>query len=626
MEESEVRTPDEFGIRARLQCWWWCGTEGHSRFSSPPYEFDIGFRCPHCHQEAVAEQNRVMGLPVSQVPKLIEAWRDPRSYEGLTVNDIAGGVAAKQAGMAYRLRCPNNHKIDTVVRRFLFDGCPWCRGMRTRESAPSIAEADPEIAATWHPDRNGKLTPESTPSNYSKPLWWQSVQCCGYEWQATITERTLGRRPQRGRGHYYCPNCESVFGSLAWVDPELAAEWHEDNDGTPWHLTPTSGRASSTVLWRCAQDSDHVWEASTMARWNGSQCPQCATSGTSNIEKRFLQAAQVFDPAARPASFGRWRVDVLVPSVELVIEYDGAYWHRDKQRVDARKTGDLTEAGFMVGRVRENDLPHLDDFGDNPTVRQVTFRLDFGSVDDTVADLVHWAAERRGVTIQRHGPSTSPEVAALPAPPSGALPGDPSGLRYPPQQASGVDTARGRSRTGKGPAGAEDRPVGARLKAADLWRPAVPTSQTCSDPGCERAAVFKTRTKPTWCLEHVDAIYRVGGLERLEAFGHPKHYVLTRCITCGCVAHYRFEYVLNQNNRGWPTCRACFGLAMSDGSELLTTDEETVEAAREHAEANGFDYLGPGVGLATHRTRCRRCGKIEADRVCDMGWGCSSCR
>jgi hypothetical protein len=69
----------------------------------------------------------------------------------------------------------------------------------------------------------------------------------------------------------------------------------------------------------------------------GRLCPFCSTAGTSRIERDFLAATQSHDPDAASTRFGRWKVGVLVPSVRLVIEYDGFYWHRDKQEIDARR-------------------------------------------------------------------------------------------------------------------------------------------------------------------------------------------------------------------------------------------------------------------------------------------------
>lgn len=392
VKPADIRTPDDFGIKARLECWWWCGRTAHERFTAVPGEHRYGFGCPTCRAESRAEYERVMQLPVGEVPELVAAWRDERPFDGLRVVDLCGGVAGQNFGKTFSLRCANGHKLDTVVRRFVDVGCPWCRGNATRAHPhPPLSEADPELAATFHPTRNGDLTVDTVPENYREPLWWTSVQCCRYEWQETIAERTLGRRPQAGRGHYYCPRCESVWGSLAWLDPELAAEWHEENSLTPWHVKPYSGDV--VAKWRCIANPEHEWEASVVDRSSGRLCPFCSTAGTSRVEQDFLAAAQSHDPDAAATRIGRWKVDVLVPSVRLVIEYDGVYWHRGKQEVDARKTYDLVQSGFLVARLRENDLGNLD--LDDPHLRQLSFRPGFGRVDDVMAELVGWARERQ---------------------------------------------------------------------------------------------------------------------------------------------------------------------------------------------------------------------------------------
>lgn len=389
VDPDDLRHPGQFSVKARMDCWWWCGVPGHAHFTAVPFYLVYGIPCLTCRQERDAERRRVEALPVAGVPELVAAWRDPRPFAGLRVGDLFGGVAGKNLGQTYALRCPNNHKIDTVVGPFVFEGCPWCRSADTRKvnATVMVAGADPELAAIWHPTRNGDMTPQNTPYNYRKPLWWKSVQCCGYEWKQRIGSRTLGRRPQAGAGHFYCPKCESVWGSLAWMDPVLATEWHPDNELTAWHVKPFSGGV--VVKWRCSTDPGHVWEESVIARSAGRLCPQCSTAGTSQIEQAFAEAAQQLDPAAAAGRVGRWRVDVLVPSLNLIVEYDGEYWHDAKQDTDERKTRELIQAGYLVARIRENELPHL--AMADPHLRQVSFWPAVGRVADTMQVLIDWA-------------------------------------------------------------------------------------------------------------------------------------------------------------------------------------------------------------------------------------------
>jgi hypothetical protein len=53
---------------------------------------------------------------------------------------------------------------------------------------PSLAEAYPQVAATWHPERNGTLTPDQVPPKTSRDVWWRCP--AGHEWQERIATRT----------------------------------------------------------------------------------------------------------------------------------------------------------------------------------------------------------------------------------------------------------------------------------------------------------------------------------------------------------------------------------------------------------------------------------------------------
>lgn len=165
-----------------------------------------------------------------------------------------------------------------------------------------------------------------------------------------------------------------------------------------------------------------------------------------------------------------------------------------------------------------------------------------------------------------------------------------------------------------------------------LRRTPVPTDQVCSVDGCAHGAAFKTRSKPTFCTAHIDVILTRGGLEALESFTHPEDYLLTRCLRCRNVAHYRFAYVQGKDAEGEPTCRACYWRnwgAHQRESLGQSGDNEPVpyEKAEATAEEHGYIYLGPltnpSMADDPHRVECRRCGKITAERLGDIAFGCT---
>src|SRR6266851_5044227 len=112
-----------------------------------------------------------------------------------------------------------------------------------------------ELAAEWHPTKNGDLTPASVTSGSGKKVWWRCRVDPTHEWQSTITNRVQGNG---------CPVCAGRVAtsttSLRVLRPELATEWHPNKNGnlTPDAVTPGSNKK---VWWRCSIDPSHEWEA-----------------------------------------------------------------------------------------------------------------------------------------------------------------------------------------------------------------------------------------------------------------------------------------------------------------------------------------------------------------------------
>lgn len=158
------------------------------------------------------------------------------------------------------------------------------------------------------------------------------------------------------------------------------------------------------------------------------------------------------------------------------------------------------------------------------------------------------------------------------------------------------------------------------------------TDQPCSTPGCLSTARFRTRTRPTWCEDHIVEQQRRGGIKPLESFTHPDDWQLTECLVCTVQAHYRFAYTLDKNRVDEPTCRACYWRSWAAEARALQgewahTHPLPLEEIKSFVEEHGFDYLGPLTAPSLpddpHHTRCRRCGKLSAERLGDIGFGCT---
>jgi len=75
----------------------------------------------------------------------------------------------------------------------------------------------------------------------------------------------------------------------------------------------------------------------------------------------------LFFPDINPKGFkaklkGRLKsIDIFMPELNLGVEFDGSYWHKDKRALDKLKTEKLREAGFEIIRIREEPLKKIHD-------------------------------------------------------------------------------------------------------------------------------------------------------------------------------------------------------------------------------------------------------------------------
>ncbi len=131
-------------------------------------------------------------------------------------------------------------------------------------------------------------------------------------------------------------------------------------------MTPTDVVALShkRVWWRCPVDPSHEWESIIGNRVRGRNCPFCRLAPRSRVEvylayeiARFIE----FDKDEHKVRVANriMDVDILIPVLKLVIEFDGAYWHSDKSESDRKKTRQLEKAGWRVIRAREEPLQKL---------------------------------------------------------------------------------------------------------------------------------------------------------------------------------------------------------------------------------------------------------------------------
>ncbi|WP_424348541.1 hypothetical protein [Kocuria sp. CH-021] len=151
-------------------------------------------------------------------------------------------------------------------------------------------------------------------------------------------------------------------------------------------------------------DPAHVWQATLDSRSKGAECPECKQAGKSRVELDHHAAAEAAFGAARSGAVLRheafttrksWTADIsaTVAGTTVVIEYDGAYWHRAEAKTltDRSKSTDLLAAGYALVRLREDELQPLGI--DHPRYLEIPVYSKATRPREVMAEIGRWLAE-----------------------------------------------------------------------------------------------------------------------------------------------------------------------------------------------------------------------------------------
>lgn len=153
----------------------------------------------------------------------------------------------------------------------------------------------------------------------------------GRSWRPTPNDLFSGRE---------CPSCigQAVlqgFNDLATLRPDISSEWNyeKNNDLLPNMVTLHSNKK---VWWKCSV-CGHEWHTKISYRSYGSGCPGCwAEMQTSFPEQAILfYCKQITDAESRYSEFGK-EIDIYLPKLNIGIEYNGSYWHKDTKRTESK--------------------------------------------------------------------------------------------------------------------------------------------------------------------------------------------------------------------------------------------------------------------------------------------------
>jgi DNA-directed RNA polymerase subunit RPC12/RpoP len=176
-----------------------------------------------------------------------------------------------------------------IVNRTLLDEkCPFIGNAKVWSGYNDLQTRFPEIAADWHPTKNGNLTPQDVVYGSSKNVWWMKSyddpntgKHFDFEWRAPINIRTgAGTNDGHQTGCPFLilnPKVWAGFNDLESRCPEIAKEWDIEKNR---NRTPNSVHYGTTrkVWWKCSK-CGREWYTSVRSRTlDEVGCPECRKS------------------------------------------------------------------------------------------------------------------------------------------------------------------------------------------------------------------------------------------------------------------------------------------------------------------------------------------------------------
>jgi len=412
--DKNNKKPEEVLATSSKKYWFKCSVKNHSFFTSPESRTRGGTGCPYCAGVKVGKDNNLKAL----FPKIAKQWdyeknnlspedvvpgsrrkayfkcKNGHSYEisiyikvklnsckfcngtsaseykNLThtkffkewdykKNKIDPKTVTQSTAKEYWWVCSKKHSWKQAVNiRANNRGCPFCANRRV-SSDNNLKTLFPKIAKEWDFKKNNK-NPEDVVFGSHYLAYWKCNK--NHSYSARVYRRTT-----RDSG---CPYCSGLLPSkennLKVLFPKIAQEWdYQKNKEKPTEITSQSDKKR---WWICSVGHSYYMSPnertpSIKGKTAERKCPYCTLTPRSRDEiyilfelKKFFQISEN-DHKIKLSRIND--VDIKLPNEKIVIEYDGAYWHKDKAERDKRKTKELQKAGWTVIRVREKPLKIL---------------------------------------------------------------------------------------------------------------------------------------------------------------------------------------------------------------------------------------------------------------------------
>lgn len=328
-------TPADVRFSSNRPVWWLCPDHPDHEWRSSPNSRSRGTRVTASHSGCPYCGNRVL-LPgfndlATVHPDLAAQWH-PVLNGDLTPHDV---FANRNASVWWVCSDHPDHvfRASPANRARQHSGCTVCSGRTVLAGVNDLATVRPDIAAQWHPTRNGDLAPTDVVRTSHRTVWWACPDHPDHAWRMSVAEHTT-----RDQG---CPICSgrqvlAGFNDMATIRPDRARLWHPTRNGD---LTPADVTAGTDLRlwWRCP-DCGREWQAHGYAV---GPCPGCQQFSSlpegelADVVVALLPGETVLRNVRSILPDGRMELDIWLPGRRVAIEFNGVYWHSEPMGHDA---------------------------------------------------------------------------------------------------------------------------------------------------------------------------------------------------------------------------------------------------------------------------------------------------
>jgi Probable Zinc-ribbon domain len=209
--------------------WWRCSKDPRHESEAPIADRAVkGHGCPMCSGRRATPETSLLAL----FPDVAAEWHPTKNLH------LGPEQVRPQSSKRVWWRCAKDPRrgwqAKVQARRFGIRNCTGCAARALVENR-SLAAHYPEIAAEWHPTKNGALGPEQVFPHATLRVFWQCPAHPSHVYAKKIADRI---RPGRDK----CPACA---GRLATPTSSLAARYPEvaysGRPGHPFRRHPATG-------------------------------------------------------------------------------------------------------------------------------------------------------------------------------------------------------------------------------------------------------------------------------------------------------------------------------------------------------------------------------------------------